>query len=257
MYPCVCLCCVCLWTVTDRVARHTLCRRLAVAKAKQPSLVMKEVDENRKKKKRTSTTAPAAAAAAEPSSAGVPVVDLICAACNTTLPTTAFSPRQQRIGGGKQRCRECIAAVEAELQGKKPTTTTATQEEVAAPSAQGQAPSSNSDGRVSNGSADVDGLRKVVLELIAQAARPPVHVAALSLAYKQRTGHSIKVDYRGGMLAFMRAELAAETVLLGEGNDSFVRMATPIARTVQWLRNCVATNGPILVSMVGRMYHEA
>ena len=84
------------------------------------------------------------------------------------------------------------------------------------------------------GGGDLAALRATVLELIAQAARPPAHVAALSLAYKQRTGRSIKLDFKGGMLKFIRAELASETVVMGEGNDSFVRVATPTTRAMQW-----------------------
>jgi len=44
---------------------------------------------------------------------------------------------------------------------------------------------------------------------------------------------------------------------MGTGNDTFVRLATPTARAVHWVRQTVRELGPILVSMVGRLYHKA
>jgi len=43
---------------------------------------------------------------------------------------------------------------------------------------------------------------------------------------------------------------------MGQGNDTFVRLATSTATTTHWLRECVQDYGPILVSMLGRLYHE-
>ena len=100
-----------------------------------------------------------------------------------------------------------------------------------------------------------DGPKAAVLQLV-RTMKPPVHIAALSVAYKNKTGHTMKQDYKGGMLRFLRDVCANELVVLGEGNDSFVRVATPASRTSQWLRERVTTCGPILVSMLGRMFHE-
>ena len=99
-------------------------------------------------------------------------------------------------------------------------------------------------------------LRRTVLDMLA-SLKPPVHVAALSMQYKQRTGRAMKGDYQGGMLKFLKAECADAVVLAGEGNDTFVRVATPTSVAVAWVRECVSRNGPILASMVGRLYHEA
>ena len=44
---------------------------------------------------------------------------------------------------------------------------------------------------------------------------------------------------------------------MGSGNDSFAQLATPSNRAVHWLRECVRDNGPLLISMVGRLFHEA
>ena len=87
--------------------------------------------------------------------------------------------------------------------------------------------------------------------------KPPVHIGVLSIAYKTKTGRSIKDDYKGGMLRFIKTELAQSVVIMGEGNDTFVRVATPAGRASHWIKECVRTNGPILASMVGRLYHEA
>ena len=100
--------------------------------------------------------------------------------------------------------------------------------------------------------------REIVIEEVRRLSkRPPVHIAALAHAYASRTGHSIKDDFAGGMLRFVKAQLADDVVLLGEGNDTFVRMATPAIRAASWMRACVDANGPILVSMLGRLYLEA
>ena len=99
-------------------------------------------------------------------------------------------------------------------------------------------------------------LATTVIALI-NSLPPPAHVAALSFAYKGRTGKSIKLDYKGGMLKFLKAELGSKVVLMGEGNDTFVRLATPTTVGIGWVRDCVSTNGPILASMVGRLYQEA
>ena len=61
--------------------------------------------------------------------------------------------------------------------------------------------------------ADPSAVKATVLELL-QALKPPVHVAALSFAYKTKTGKSIKQDYKGGMLRFLKTELADATVPL-------------------------------------------
>lgn len=88
--------------------------------------------------------------------------------------------------------------------------------------------------------------------------RAPVHIAALSVAYKQKTGRTMKQDHKkGGMLNFLKTVLKDEVLVAGTGNDSFVRLATPNARATHWLRECMRDNGPILVSMVGRLYNEA
>ena len=42
---------------------------------------------------------------------------------------------------------------------------------------------------------------------------------------------------------------------MGTGNDTFVRLATPTAKAIHWVRRTVRELGPILVSMVGRLYH--
>ena len=98
--------------------------------------------------------------------------------------------------------------------------------------------------------------REAVLALL-EAMRAPAHVAVLSLAYKKKTGRAIKDDHRhGGMLNFLRTELKEEVLLVGSGNDSFAQLATPSARATHWLRECVRENGPLLVSMLGRLYHE-
>lgn len=91
-----------------------------------------------------------------------------------------------------------------------------------------------------------------------KSMRPPVHIAALSVAYKQKTGRSTKQDHKkGGMLNFLKTVLKDEVLVAGTGNDSFVRLSTPNARAIHWLRECMRDNGPILLSMVGRLYHEA
>ena len=98
--------------------------------------------------------------------------------------------------------------------------------------------------------------REAVLALL-EAMRAPAHVAVLSLAYKKKTGRAIKDDHRhGGMLNFLRTELKEEVLLVGSGNDSFAQLATPSSRATHWLRECVRENGPLLVSMLGRLYHE-
>ena len=98
--------------------------------------------------------------------------------------------------------------------------------------------------------------RDAVLALLS-AMRSPAHVAALSVAYKQKTGRAMKQDHkRGGMLAFLKTELKEEVIVVGTGNDSFVSLATPTAKAVHWLRECVRDNGPVLISMIGRLYHE-
>jgi len=86
--------------------------------------------------------------------------------------------------------------------------------------------------------------------------KPPVHVAALSVAYKQVTGKKMKEDHKGGMLNFLRNKLSDEVLLMGTGNDTFVRLSTPTAKAVHWVRKTVRELGPILVSMVGRLYHK-
>ncbi|KAL1503737.1 hypothetical protein AB1Y20_012208 [Prymnesium parvum] len=94
-----------------------------------------------------------------------------------------------------------------------------------------------------------------VLALV-RKMKAPVHVAALSVAYKMKTGRSMKQDHKGGMLRFLREACADELVTSGEGNDTFVFLATPTTRARQWLRTKVRAYGPILVSMLGRMFHE-
>lgn len=99
--------------------------------------------------------------------------------------------------------------------------------------------------------------REAVLALL-EAMRAPAHVAVLSLAYKKKTGRAIKQDHKhGGMLNFLKTELKDEVLLVGSGNDSFAQLATPSGRATHWLRECVRENGPLLVSMLGRLYHEA
>lgn len=98
--------------------------------------------------------------------------------------------------------------------------------------------------------------RSAVLGALGQL-KPPVHIAALAVAYKSAHGCTIKDSYKGGMLRFVKAELADEVVLKGEGNDTFVQLRTPAARAANWICECVEVNGPILVSMVGRLYQEA
>ena len=102
----------------------------------------------------------------------------------------------------------------------------------------------------------VGALRETVLSLL-RTLKPPVHIAQLSMMYAKKVGHSIKQDHKGGMLRFVKDVLQADVVIMGEGNDSFLHPATPATRATQWIRECVSTNGPILVSMVGRLYHEA
>ena len=99
-------------------------------------------------------------------------------------------------------------------------------------------------------------LRRTVLDLL-KKLKPPVHVAALSMKYAQHAGKSIKHQYKGGMLKFLKHELTNKVVLMGEGNDSFVRVATATSNAAQWVRDCIRTRGPILASMVGRLYHDA
>ena len=84
------------------------------------------------------------------------------------------------------------------------------------------------DEKMATAGVDVVALRSKVLELV-QSLKPPVHVAALSMQYAKTTGHSIKNDYKGGMLRFLKAELSDKVVLMGEGNDTFIRPATPYA----------------------------
>ena len=103
--------------------------------------------------------------------------------------------------------------------------------------------------------ASASGPKAVVLQLVRTMKRP-VHIAALSVGYKNKTGRTMKQDHKGGMLRFLRDVCANDLVVLGEGNDSFVRVATPASRTSQWLRERVTTCGPILISMLGRMFHE-
>lgn len=99
-------------------------------------------------------------------------------------------------------------------------------------------------------------LRELVLGLL-KSLKPPTHVGVLSIAYKNKTGRAIKNDYKGGMLRFLKTELAQSVVLMGDGNDTFARVATPTGRASHWIKECVRVNGPILASMVGRLYHEA
>ena len=98
-------------------------------------------------------------------------------------------------------------------------------------------------------------LKETVLEVV-RALKSPVHIAALSVAYKNKRGHSMKQGYKGGMLKFIHDVCADDLIVTGEGNDTFVRVATPVNRTMQWLRERVTTCGPILVSMLGRMFRE-
>ena len=93
--------------------------------------------------------------------------------------------------------------------------------------------------------ASCDDVRATVLEIL-KSLKPPVHIAALSIQYAQRKGHSVKLDYKGGMLKFVRAELAEDVVIMGEGNDTFLRVASPTTRAAQWVRDCIGNNGPIL-----------
>lgn len=98
--------------------------------------------------------------------------------------------------------------------------------------------------------------RGTVLELL-RTMKPPVHVAVLALEYKKRSGRSIKQVAKRGMLQYLKTDLKSEVVVMGEGNDAFVRLSTPVARAVHWIRGCIEENGPILASMVGRLYLEA
>ena len=100
-----------------------------------------------------------------------------------------------------------------------------------------------------------DSIKEIVLQLV-HKMRSPVHIAALSVEYKRATGRSMKADHKGGMLRFIREICASELLVTGEGNDTFVRPSTPASRTAHWLRERVTSCGPILVSMLGRMYHE-
>ena len=128
-----------------------------------------------------------------------------------------------------------------------------------APSNQGQKagqPSGAAAKKDEKAEADSPPLGEIVLGLL-KTLKPPVHIGVLSIAYKTKTGRSIKDDYKGGMLRFIKTELAQSVVIMGEGNDTFVRVATPAGRASHWIKECVRTNGPILASMVGRLYHEA
>ena len=78
-------------------------------------------------------------------------------------------------------------------------------------------------------SATTPDVKATVLQLL-KTLKPPAHVASLSFAYKAKTGNSIKQDYKGGMLRFLKVECADTTVLVGEGNDTFIRVATPRSR---------------------------
>ena len=104
--------------------------------------------------------------------------------------------------------------------------------------------------------AAVHDAKPTVLELL-RTLKPPVHVAALSTAYKQKTGRALKADAGTNVLRFVREQLGDNVVLMGEGNDTFMRLATPSVRAAGWVRDCVRDNGPILASMVGRLYREA
>lgn len=104
--------------------------------------------------------------------------------------------------------------------------------------------------------------------------KPPVHIAALSMSFAKQVGGSIKKFHkRGGMLNFVHrfasamtdslltsccvfSHMADELLVVGEGNDSFVQLNNERHQTRHWLMNTIHQHGPILVSMVGRMYHE-
>jgi len=101
------------------------------------------------------------------------------------------------------------------------------------------------------------GPKETVLALLKLKLKPPVHVAALSVAYKSATGKRMRDEYKGGMLSFLKKEMKEDLLLMGEGNDTFVRLGSPSARATHWVRECVQDYGPILVSMLGRMYHTA
>ena len=99
-------------------------------------------------------------------------------------------------------------------------------------------------------------MRTTVLDLL-RTLKPPVHLATLSTAYKQRMGRSMKADAKMSVLHYVREKLTEDVVIEGAGNDTFMRVATPTTRTSAWVRACIHTNGPILASMVGRLYREA
>ena len=53
---------------------------------------------------------------------------------------------------------------------------------------------------------DTARVKENVLALLAKM-KQPAHVAALSVAYRQRHGIAMKAEYKGGMLKFLKARI--------------------------------------------------
>eukprot|EP00854_Cymbomonas_tetramitiformis_P007050 gene7050-8407_t len=103
---------------------------------------------------------------------------------------------------------------------------------------------------------DISELIITIVKNPPEGVKPPIHVAQVAQLFKKKTGKQIKEYHKYGMLNFISKHLTSELIVLGEGKDAFVRLATPTAVAIHWIRICVFEHGPILISMIGRLYRE-
>jgi hypothetical protein len=68
--------------------------------------------------------------------------------------------------------------------------------------------------------------------------------------------HSIKTEHKKGMLDFIKTHMEGTFVLTGEHNDTFVALGNKLSGAKRWIHQTVAEHGPILLSMIGRLYRE-
>lgn len=71
-----------------------------------------------------------------------------------------------------------------------------------------------------------------------------VHIAKLSFAYAKHAGHSVKKVHKAGMRDLIATQLADQLLLQGENNDTFVRVHTPLAANLHWVRRLPRPSKP-------------
>eukprot|EP00242_Pyramimonas_sp_CCMP2087_P012169 CAMPEP_0198214302 /NCGR_PEP_ID=MMETSP1445-20131203/40406_1 /TAXON_ID=36898 /ORGANISM="Pyramimonas sp., Strain CCMP2087" /LENGTH=149 /DNA_ID=CAMNT_0043889435 /DNA_START=164 /DNA_END=610 /DNA_ORIENTATION=+ len=104
-------------------------------------------------------------------------------------------------------------------------------------------------------SADLEVVKEIVKELV-KVQQKPVHIAKLSQLYRFKVEHSIKTEHKKGMLDFIKTHMEGTFVLTGEHNDTFVALGNKLSGAKRWIHQTVAEHGPILLSMIGRLYRE-